>query len=152
MRNVRTNLSGARGRAVGLLLGFSILAPAIGQSPASPQDPLLAAKTAPEVSTHDATPTFGTRVKLVPVRVVVRDLNGKAVGDLRREDFQLFDRGKAQVISRFSVEKAGGTGAVISSASAGPDDATESKDPKAPWRSPDEKGVELTRIGVWAFS
>jgi VWFA-related protein len=36
---------------------------------------------------------------------VVRDSGGHAVGTLRAEDFQLFDNGKPQTISRFSVEK-----------------------------------------------
>lgn len=62
---------------------------------------------APEMSSHDAPATFSTKVNLVMVPVVVRDGKGKAIGTLQKEDFQLFDRGKPQVISRFSVEKAG---------------------------------------------
>ena len=60
---------------------------------------------APEVSTKDATPTFTTRVNLVPVSVVVRDDKGHAIGSLTKEDFQLSDNGKPQVIARFSVER-----------------------------------------------
>jgi VWFA-related protein len=51
--------------------------------------------------------TFSTRVNLVVVPVVVRDKRGKAIGNLTKEDFQLYDKGKLQSISRFSVEKAG---------------------------------------------
>ncbi len=41
---------------------------------------------------------------LVGVRAVVRDAKGHAVGDLKREDFQLLDNGKTQIISNFSIE------------------------------------------------
>ena len=51
--------------------------------------------------------TFKVNVKLVTVRVVVRDAQGHAVGNLHKEDFNLFDNGKPQVISHFSVEQPG---------------------------------------------
>ena len=38
------------------------------------------------------------------VPVVVRDKKGNAIATLHQEDFQLFDNGKPQVISSFSVE------------------------------------------------
>ena len=41
---------------------------------------------------------------LVPVRVVVRDAQGHAVTNLRKEDFKLFQDGKQQQIANFSVE------------------------------------------------
>lgn len=50
---------------------------------------------------------FKTRVNLVMVPVVVRDSKGKTVGGLKKEDFQLFDKGKPQTITRFSQEKSG---------------------------------------------
>jgi VWFA-related protein len=56
------------------------------------------------MTTRDATPTFSTGVNLVLVPVVVRDKNGHAVGNLHKEDFQLFDKGKLQFISKFSIE------------------------------------------------
>jgi VWFA-related protein len=59
------------------------------------------------MTSRDAPATFSTKVNLVMVPVVVRDAHGKAVGTLQKEDFQLFDKGKPQVITRFSVDKAG---------------------------------------------
>lgn len=55
---------------------------------------------------HDAPVTFSSRVNLVSVPVVVRDREGRAIGNLHKEDFRLFDKGKPQVISKFSVESA----------------------------------------------
>jgi VWFA-related protein len=57
-----------------------------------------------ELSSQDHPTTFKVRVNLVLVRVVVRDAQGKAVPNLRKEDFQLLDNRKPQVISSFSVE------------------------------------------------
>src|ERR1035437_3499208 len=60
-----------------------------------------------EMETKEAPAKLTSRVNLVPVTVVVRDRNGKAVGNLTKEDFRLLDNGKPQVISRFSIEKPG---------------------------------------------
>jgi VWFA-related protein len=65
----------------------------------------LAQTPGSEMTTRDAPVTFSTAVNLVLVPVVVRDANGKAIGTLHKEDFQLFDKGKPQVIARFSIDK-----------------------------------------------
>lgn len=66
------------------------------------------------------TPTVKSNVNEVLVPVVVRDRQGKAVGDLTKENFQLFDNGKPQVISGFTVIEHGtkSSEAVIASSSA----------------------------------
>jgi VWFA-related protein len=57
-----------------------------------------------EIVSHDSPATFKVRVNVVLVRVVVRDNDGKVVTNLKREDFQLADERKPQIISGFSVE------------------------------------------------
>ena len=83
---------------------FALLAHlSFAQTPAlSPQT----ATTSPqsEITTHDAPATFRSGVNLVLVPVVVRDRAGRAVANLQKDDFLLFDRNKPQVITRFSIE------------------------------------------------
>jgi VWFA-related protein len=84
------------------------------QTPPAPQAPppaapaAGAAKPQTEMATKDEPALFKARVNLVQVPVVVRDKQGKAIGTLKKEDFQLFDKGKPQYIARFSMEKASG--------------------------------------------
>jgi VWFA-related protein len=56
-------------------------------------------------SSSNATATIKVAVNLVLVRVVVRDAQGHPVGNLRQEDFQLFDNRKQRPITRFTVER-----------------------------------------------
>lgn len=52
-------------------------------------------------------PTFQSGVTMIQVPVVVRDRDGHAVGDLTKDDFQLFDDGKQVAIAGFTVDKPG---------------------------------------------
>src|SRR5216684_2555650 len=76
------------------------------KSETQPQAPAAQApgNDASEVLTRDTPPTFRVRVNLVLVRAVVRDGAGKVVTNLKKEDFQLSDNRKTQVISTFSTE------------------------------------------------
>ncbi len=64
-------------------------------------------QSAAEIASHEEATTFKVDVKLVTVRVVVRDPQGHAIGNLHKEDFELFDNRKPQVITFFSVEQPG---------------------------------------------
>jgi VWFA-related protein len=83
--------------------------PATGERPAKTDTSAQPAQApAPpdgqEVSSRDTPATFKVRVNMVLVRVVVRDAQGKAVPNLKKEDFQLFDGKKLQAISSFTIE------------------------------------------------
>ena len=54
-----------------------------------------------EVSIQEQVTTFRLNVNLVQVHVTVRDSDGKAIPNLRKEDFLLYDQGKPQPISAF---------------------------------------------------
>src|ERR1700733_7524014 len=69
-----------------------------------------AAQEQPEIASRESAATFSSKVNLVSVPVVVRDSKGRAVGNLRQEDFRLLDKGKPQVITRFSVQTNGAPG------------------------------------------
>jgi VWFA-related protein len=84
---------------------------------------------APEVVSHEAPATFSSRVNLVSVPVVIRDKEGHAVGGLRQEDFQLFDKGKPQVITKFTIQTSTSAPVTAASAASVAGDAAES--PKA---------------------
>ncbi len=91
----------SKGSAAAALLLIGVIAMR-GQTPQNtPQ------QNTAEISSRDSPATFSTKVNLVMVPVVVRDAESKAIGTLQKEDFQLFDKGKPQLITRFSVEKAG---------------------------------------------
>ena len=77
-----------------------------------------------EVATHDAPTTFKVRVNLVQVRVVVRDEKGNLIPNLHREDFQIADNRKPQLLSTFAVETA------ESRAAAASQETTDSSDPE----------------------
>ncbi len=79
--------------------------------------------------------TFKSGVHLVIVPVVVRNSAGQAVGNLTRDDFQLFDKGRRQTITTFTVEKAGAQ-AAAPAASGNPEDIQAKKQAVQPAVAP----------------
>lgn len=92
-----------------LVYAVAVCAAAVhGYGQEKPAEPAPAVqKNTPELNTREAAVTFKSKVNLVLVTVVVRDAQGRAVGTLKQEDFQLLDKGKPQLISKFSVERPG---------------------------------------------
>lgn len=56
--------------------------------------------------TGKASTAIRTQVSVAVIPVVVRDSSGKSVGGLQEENFQVFDNGKLQEITQFTLEKA----------------------------------------------
>jgi VWFA-related protein len=72
--------------------------------PAATSAATPAAEPMAEMTTRTVQVPLESHVNLVPVRVIVHDSHGNAVGDLREADFEIRQDGKPQVISHFSVE------------------------------------------------
>jgi VWFA-related protein len=120
--SVNAGIFCVRGLAASFLLSVvwffaSPPSPALAQNasqPAPAPSPTPASETkqsSAELASHDEPATFKVNVKLVVVRAVVRDSQGHAIGNLRQEDFQIFDKGKPQVIAQFEVEQPGAVAA-----------------------------------------
>ena len=79
-------------------------APAPATKPAQEPATEMAVKDQSTPSNIEDAAKVRVNVRLVQVRVVVRDSTGHAVSNLRKEDFELFDNGKRQEISNFDAE------------------------------------------------
>lgn len=97
-------------------------------APPAEQPPKNESRPKDEVATHDSPATFKVRVNLVQVRVVVRDPDGGIVANLHREDFQIFDNKKPQLLSTFNVDTPESRAAALTaSADASPGIASEAE-------------------------
>ena len=81
----------ARVRIAAAFVLFAGVGLVAGQGQPQPQEPLLAG------------PTFKAQVEYVEVDAVVTDQQGNFVRNLKKEDFQVFEDGKPQTISTFTV-------------------------------------------------
>ena len=64
-----------------------------------------------DTSEQTGTFTIESKVDVALVPVLVRDAQGRAVGNLKKEDFQVFDNGKPQAITGFTIQQRAGIGA-----------------------------------------
>ena len=124
-RTIQLALIGAIFSVVGLPVARAQAPSATPQTPQAPPGdtsqnaPKPDAKaTNDEIVSHDSPATFKVRVNVVLVRVVVRDNDGKVVANLKKEDFQLADERKPQIISSFSVETPASRAPAVSPAEA----------------------------------
>ena len=100
---MQRNLRSTAQKAVVLTALCGMAAPSV-----QAQGPLAAGAVGLGASAlHQAPTTFRTGVDLVSVTAVVRDSKGRPVRNLSRDDFQVFERGKARRIVDFKASDQG---------------------------------------------
>ncbi len=110
LRASHRKLSSRRRILICCRIGFLVLIASLAalaqnaQPPQASQPEVQVSTDQPEISTQEHTQSFQVKVNLVEVRVVVRDAQGNAIGNLKKDDFVLLDDKKPQTITRFSME------------------------------------------------
>ncbi|HEY1578895.1 MAG TPA: VWA domain-containing protein [Terracidiphilus sp.] len=86
----------------------------VASAAAAPPEPVAPStpQQQPVQPSPDKEPILRVNVNALLVPVVVRDKKGNAVGGLSQQDFQLFDQGKLQPITGFSVVESAGSAEV----------------------------------------
>ncbi len=115
----------------------------------SPAVPAESQQNSAELTAHDEATTFKVNVKLVVVRAVVRDAQGHAVGNLHKEDFQVFDKGKLQAITQFEIEQPGDLTAKARQAAA--EESSNPAIPGEPLSTPKDPGAVPERFIAYLF-
>jgi VWFA-related protein len=101
---------------------------------------------------RNTAPTIQLNVNKILIPVVVRDRQGRVVGDLKQEDFQVFDNDKPHPISAFTVERGGAD--PKSETSSGTNSASNSPSPTeqhAPLKDTGQALILPKRILVFLF-
>lgn len=92
----------------------------------------LGARQQQQTPTANSSPVIRSRVDEVLVPVVARDALGNAVGTLTKEDFQVLDDGRPQLITGFTLVKRAGEAAGVSPSTPGPNSARIAPPPPSP--------------------
>lgn len=95
------------------------------------------------MTTQETAVPLRVLVNLVPIRVIVRDTKGHTIATLHKEDFQLFQDGKPQIISNFSVVTPASAAHPVVAANAAPTEAAPPGEPAAPAFLPPSRFVAL---------
>ncbi len=96
-----------RERSVAVVCLTLVFATGVAVTPVQAQNPPVPPPPPPEQTAPapNSGATLRLRVNLVTVPVVVRDSAGHALGNLHKENFQLYDERKQQQITEFTVEQ-----------------------------------------------
>ena len=109
----------------------------------APVAPAPVSAEAAEMTTEEASVPLRVLVNLIPVRVIVRDGKGNAIATLHKEDFQVFQDGKPQIISNFSIETPVSTAHAVVSSTSAPAVAPNPSEPGAAAFLPPSRFVAL---------
>jgi VWFA-related protein len=114
--NPRPSPASSRLSVFARIFVLTVVACALSSQPAKNQEapnpppppPVQQPAAAPSPSANfpgSSAATIRLKVNLVTVPVVVRDYSGRALGNLQKQNFQLFDERKQQQITQFTLEK-----------------------------------------------
>jgi VWFA-related protein len=92
--------------------------------------PKLIAQQSQEAPAQTTPPVIKANVNEVLVPVVVRDSRGRAVSSLSKDDFQVFDNGKPQALTGFTIVKRATATAEANASTANPVTATSPATPQ----------------------